>query len=165
MKFWFMEVARLDGAPHLPGKKSCRNDWEGLDPNTLKLIFAGLRAGDVTPKDIPSLIMMSLYDEYLKICDLKCEVLNNCLDEDIQCRILRALPVTKAPEATQPPVADLDCSSANVLAVAKDLFKIWIVVVGKRTRPCPWLAALGAKLMSMHGDRGKQKKGKVIQYQ
>ena len=68
-----------------------------------------------------------------------------------------------AREATQPPVAGLDCSSANVLAVAKDLFKIWIVVVGKRTRPCPWLAALGAKLMSMHGD--KQTKAKVIQYQ
>ena len=77
---------------------------------------------------------------------------------------MRALPVTKAPEATKPPVADLDCSNANVLAVAKDLFKIWTVVVGKRTRPCPWLAALGAKLMSMHGDK-KKKRGKVIQYQ
>jgi len=104
--------------------------------------------------------MMSLYDEYLKICVLTSEVLNNCLDEQIQCRILRALPITKAPEATQPPVADLDCSSANVLAFAKDLFKIWIVVVGKRTRPCPWLVALGAKLMSMHGDK---KTSKVFQ--
>ena len=118
--------------------------------------------GNVTPKDIPNVVMMSLYDEYFKIYDLKCEVLNKCLDEQIQCRILRALPVTKAPEATQPPVADLDCSNANVLAVAKDLFKIWVVAVGKRKRPCPWLTALGAKLMSMHGDK---KKGKVTQYQ
>ena len=110
----------------------------------------------MTPKHIPNVITQSLSDEYLKICVLKCEVLNNCLDEQIQCRILRALPVTKAPEATQPPVADLDCSSANVLAVAKDLFTIWIVVVGKRTRHCPWLAALGAKLMSMHGDKKKR---------
>ena len=70
--------------------------------------------------------MMSLYDEYLKICDLKCEV----LDEQIQCRILRELPVTEAPEATPPPMADLDCCDANVLAVAKDLFKIWVVAVG-----------------------------------
>ena len=118
----------------------------------------------MTPKDIPNVIMMSLYDEYLNICDLKCEVLNNCLDEQIQCRILRALPVTKAPEATQPPVADLDCSNANVLAVAKDLLNIWIVVVGKRTRPCPWLVALGAKLMRTQGDK-TNKTGKVIQYQ
>jgi hypothetical protein len=125
-------------------------------------MFSGLRAGDVTPKDIPNVIMMLLYDEYLKICDLKCEFLNNCLDEQIQCRILRALPVTEAPEATPPPVADLDCSDANALAVAKDLFKIWVVVVGKRRKPCPWLTALGAKLMGIHGD---EKKGKGIQYQ
>ena len=144
--------------------KSCRNDWEGLDPNTLTIIFSGLRAGDVAPKDIPNVVMMSLYDEYLKICDLECEVLNKCLDEQIQCRILRALPVTKAPEATPPPVADLDCSNANVLAVANDLFKVWVVFVGKRKRPCPWLTVLGAKLMSMHGDK-KTKQGKVIQYQ
>jgi hypothetical protein len=156
-----MEVARLDGAPHILGKV-LQDDWEDLDPNTL-IFFSGLRARDVTPKDIPNLIMMSLYDEYLNICDLKCEVLNNCLDEQIQCRILHALPVTQAPEATQPPVADLDCSSAKVLAVAKDLFNIWVVAVGKRTRLCPWLVALGAKLMRMHGDR--KKKGKVIQYQ
>ena len=112
--------------------KSCRNDWEDLDPNALKFIVYGLRAGDVTPKDNPNLIMMSLYDEYLKICDLKCEVLNNCLDEQIQCRVLRALPVTEAPENTPPPVADLDCSDTNALTVAKDLFNIWVVVVGKR---------------------------------
>ena len=158
-----MEVERLDSVRHVRGN-ACRNDWDGLNPNALKTIFSGLRVGNVTPKDIPNVTMKSLYDEYLKICDLKCEVLNNCLDEHIQCRILRAFPVTKAPEATQPPVADLDCSNANVLAVAQDLFKIWIVVVGKRTRPCPWLAALGAKLMSMHGDKRK-KEGKVIQYQ
>ena len=86
----------------------------------------------MTPKDIPNVVMMSLYDEYVKICDLKCEVLNYCLDEQIQCRILRALPVTDAPEGTPPPVADLDCSDASVLAVAKDLFNIWVVVVGER---------------------------------
>ena len=62
----------------------------------------------MTPKGSPNVVTMSLYDEYLKICDLKFEVLNNCLDEQIQCRILRALPVTKAPEATQPPLADVD---------------------------------------------------------
>jgi hypothetical protein len=88
----------------------------------------------VTPKDIPNLIMMSLCDEYLKICDLKCEVLNNCLDEQIQCRILRAPPVTEAPEATPPPVADVDCPDANALAVAKDLFNILVVAMGKRKR-------------------------------
>jgi len=113
-------------------KKYCRNAWEGLDPNTLKIIFSGLCAGDVTPKDIPNVVMMSLYDEYLKICDSKCEVLNNCLDEHIQCRVLRALPVTEAPENTPPPVADLDCSDTNVLAVAKDLFNIWVAGMGKR---------------------------------
>ena len=84
--------------------------------------------GNVTPKDTPNVTMKSLYDEYFKICDLKCEVLNSLLDEQIQCRILRAPPVTEAPEA----LADLDCSDANALAVAKDLFKIWVVVVGKR---------------------------------
>ena len=119
----------------------------------------------MTPKDTPNVVMTSLYAEYLKTCDLKCEVLNKCFDEHIQRRTLRALPGTKAPEATPPPVADLDCSSANVLAVAKDLFNIWVVVVRKRKRPCPWLIALGAKLLSMHGDKTKQKKGKVIQYQ
>ena len=88
----------------------------------------------MNPIYIPNLVMMRLYDEYLKICDLKFEVLKHCLDEQIQCRILRALPVTEAPEATPPPVADLDCSNANVLAAVKDflLFKTWVVVVGKR---------------------------------
>ena len=41
-------------------EKSCRNDWEGLDPNTLEKYFSGPRAGDVTPKDIPNVVMMSL---------------------------------------------------------------------------------------------------------
>ena len=86
----------------------------------------------MTPKDSPNLILMSFYDEYLYSWDLECEVLNNCLDEQIQCRILRALPVTEAPEATPPPVADLDCPDANVLAVAKDLFNILVVAMGKR---------------------------------
>ena len=62
---------------------SCRNDWDGLNPNALKIIFSGLRVGNVTPKDIPDVTMKSLYDEYLKICDLKCEVLSTCLDEQI----------------------------------------------------------------------------------
>ena len=131
---------------------------DGLNPTALNIIFSGLRVGNVTPKDIPNVIMKSLYEEYLKICDLKCEVLNNCLDEHIQCRILRALPVTEAPEATPPPVADLDCSNANALAVAKDLFNIWAVAMGKRKRTCPWLTALGAKLMSMHGDKKEKSK-------
>ena len=64
-------------------------------PKRLEHYFLWTSRGDVTPKDIPTVIMKSLYEEYLKICDLKCEVLNNCLDEQIQCRILRALPVTK----------------------------------------------------------------------
>ena len=87
----------------------------------------------MTPKGIPNVVIMSLYDGYIKICDLKCEVLNNCLDEQIQCRILRALPVTEAPEETPPPVADLDCSDTNVLAVAKELFNIWVAGMGTRT--------------------------------
>ena len=86
----------------------------------------------MTPQDIPNVIRKSLYDEYLNICDLKCEVLNNCLDEQIQCRVLRALPVTEAPENTPPPVADLDCSDMNGLTVAKDLFNIWVAGMGKR---------------------------------
>ena len=97
--------------------------------------------------------MKSLYDEYIKIWDLKCEVLSNCFDEQIQCRVLRALPVTEAPANAPPPVADLDCSDMNVLTVAKDLFKIWVAIIGKKKKPCPWLTALGAKLMSMHGDK------------
>ena len=87
----------------------------------------------MTPTDIPNVAMLSLYDDYLNICDLKCEVLNNSLDEHIQCRILHAPPVAEAPEATPPPVADWDCSEANVLAFAKDLVNIWVVVAGKRT--------------------------------
>ena len=55
----------------------CRNDWDGLNPNALKNIFSGLCVGNVTPKDIPNVTMKSLYDEYLKIWDLKCEVLSN----------------------------------------------------------------------------------------
>ena len=113
----------------------------------------------MTLKDTLNVTMKSLYDEYLKIWDLKCEVLNNFLDEQIRCRVLRALPVTEAPENTPPPVADLDCSDMNALTVAKDLFNIWVAGMGKRKKPCPWLTALGAKLMSMHGDN-KQQKGK-----
>ena len=100
--------------------------------NALNIILFECRAGNATPKDIPNVIMKSLYDQYLKICELKCEVLNNCLDEQIQCRVLRALPVTEAPENTPPPVADLDCSDVSVLTVAKDLFNIWDAGMGKR---------------------------------
>ena len=110
------------------------------------------------PKDIPNVVMMSLYDEYLNICDLKCEVLNTCLDEQIQCRILRGLPVTDGPENAPPPVADLDCSDLNVLTVAKDLFNIWVVSMEKL---CPWLTVLGAKLMSMHGYKKKRQRNPI----
>ena len=81
MKCWFNGSCATGWCTAFSWKKYCRNDWEGLAPNTLTIIFSGLRAGDVTPKDIPNVVMMSLYDEYLKICDLKCEVLNKCLDE------------------------------------------------------------------------------------
>ena len=91
----------------------CRNDWEGLNPNALNIILFGLRVANVTSKDIPNIIVKSLYEEYLKICDLKGEVLNNCLDEHIQCRVFRALPVAEAPENTPPPVADFECSDMN----------------------------------------------------
>ena len=123
-------------------ENSCRNDWDGLNPNALNIIFSGLRVGNVTPKDIPNVTMKSLYDEYLKIWDVKCEVLSNCLDEQLQCRVLRALPVTEAPENTPPPVADLDCSDMNVLTVAKDLLKIWVAGMGKR-KTLPMVDCLG----------------------
>ena len=84
------------------------------------------------------------------------------MDEQIQCRVLRALPVTEAPENTPPPVADLDCSDMNVLTVAKDLIKIWVAIIGKKKKPCPWLTALGATLMSMHGDKKKARDSNIM---
>ena len=48
----------------------CKHDWDGLNANALTIILSGLRVGNVTPKGIPNVTMQSLYDEYLKICDL-----------------------------------------------------------------------------------------------
>ena len=106
--------------------------------------------------------MMSLYDEYVKICDFEMRGIEQLLGRADSVSDIACIARYKGSRSNAPPVADLDCSSANVSAVANDWFKICVVVVGKRTRPCPWLAASGAKLMRMHGDK---KKCKVIQYQ
>ena len=79
--------------------------------------------------------------------------MNQCFDEQLQFRILRAAAVTAAPEEAPPPVPDFDFSDADALAVAKDMFKIWYVSLGTKKKPCPRLTALGAKLQSIYEDK------------
>ena len=102
-----------------------------------------MRGVDVAPKDIPNGVLQSLYDEYLKIHDLKNEALNQCFDEQLQFRILRAAAVTAAPEEAPPPVPDFDFSDADALVVAKDMFKIWSASLGTKKKALPTLDCPG----------------------
>ena len=63
VKDWEAFLIFLEGA--------CKKDWECLDSTSVKHIFATMRGVDVAPKDIPNGVLQSLYDEYLKIHDLK----------------------------------------------------------------------------------------------
>ena len=89
----------------------------------LRGVFTSLRRADVAAKNIPNVALQSLYDEYLKIHDLKNEALNQCFDEQLQFRISRAAAVTAAPEEAPPPVPDFDFSDADALVVAKDMLR------------------------------------------
>jgi hypothetical protein len=124
VKDWEAFIIFLEGV--------CTKDWERLDSTSVKHVFATMRGMHVAPKDIPNGVLQSLYDEYLKIHDSKNKVLNQCFDEQLQFRISRATAVTAAPDAAPPPVPDFDCSDADALVVAKDMFQIWSVSLGTK---------------------------------
>ena len=63
---------------------------------------------------------------------MKNDALNQCFDEQLQFRILRAAAVTAATEEAPPPVPDFDFSDADALVVAKDMFKIWSASLGTK---------------------------------
>ena len=48
-------------------ERACRKDWEGLDLQSLKKVFASLHGAGVAPKHIPNVGMRSLYDDFFKI--------------------------------------------------------------------------------------------------
>ena len=110
---------------------ACRKDWEGLDLKTLKWVFNSLRRADVAAKDIPNVVLRSLYGEFLKIHDAKFQALAQCFDEQAQHRSLRAQAVPAAHEEAPPPVADVDHSDKEVWAVAKATRKFWFAAAGK----------------------------------
>ena len=101
--------------------------------------------------------MKSLYEEYLKIHELKNGVLNQCCDEQLQLRILRKEAVTTAPEEGPKPVQDFDCSDTDALVVAKDMYKIWSASLGVGRKYCPYLIALGTKLQSFYEEKKQAK--------
>ena len=119
-----------------------RKSWDGLDLQSLKGTFATLHAEKVAAKDIPNVILQSLYDEFLKIHKSPCEALPQCFDEQAQRRILRARPAPAAEEEAALPVANVDLSDAEVLALAKEMHKTWSAAVGKKPA-VPMLACLG----------------------
>jgi len=102
--------------------------------NALKRSFTALREAKVAAKDIPNVTMRALYDEFVKIHKTPCEALSQCFDEQAQHRILRARPAPAAEEEAPPPVADVDLSDAEVLAVAKETRRTWSAAVGKNRR-------------------------------
>ena len=119
-----------------------RKSWEGLGLQSLKGTFATLRAEKVAAKDIPNVILQSLYDEFLRIHKSPCEALSQCFDEQAQHRILRARPAPAAEEEAAAPMANVDLSDAEVLALAKEMHQTWSAAVGKnrRAHAClPWV--------------------------
>ena len=123
-------------------QEACGKSWEGLDLQSLKGTFTTLRTGKVAATDIPNAILQSLYADFLKIYNTPCEALPQCFDEQAQHRILRARRAPAAEEEAAPPVANVDLSNAEVLALAKEMHKTWCAAVGKKTG-VPMLDCLG----------------------
>ena len=96
----------------------------------MKGALIALHPEKVAAKGIPN-GTQSLYGEFLKIHKTPCEALSQCFDEQAQRRILRARPAPAAEEEAAPPVANVDLSDAEVLALAKETRKTWSAAVGK----------------------------------
>ena len=114
-------------------EEACRKSWEGLGLQSLKGTFTTLDTEKVAAKDIPNVVLQSLYDEFLKTHKTPCEALSQCFDEQAQHRVLRARPAPAAEEEAAPPVASVDLRDAEVLALAKEMHKTWSAAVGKKT--------------------------------
>ena len=140
-------------------EEACRNTWEGLDLKALKETFTSLHDANAAVKDIPNVIMQSLYDEFLKIHKTQCVALSLCFDEQVQHRILRAGAALAAEEEAPPLMAEVDLSDAEVLAVAKEMHKTWSAAVGKK-QACPCLIALGVELTRLQDEKKKAKEDK-----
>ena len=158
-----MEVARLDGAHHFL-ENSCRNDWEGLDPNTLNIIFSGLRAGDVTRKDIPNLIMMSLYDEYLKICDFEMRGIEKLRGRADSVSDIACIACYKGYWSNAAASGRFGLLQRERVGSREGLVQVLDRGCGEEDKTLPMVGCLTCEAHE-YARRQEKNKGKVIQYQ